>query len=43
VEVFRDPHRGRYRSLQTFELGSKIHRLAFPKITLDVADLIPRS
>lgn len=43
VEVFRDPQRGRYRSLQTFELGEKVHPLAFPKIALAVSDLIPRA
>lgn len=42
VEVFRDPARGRYRSLQTFEPGEKIRPLAFPKIALAVDDLIPR-
>ncbi len=43
VEVFRDPQRGHYRSLQTFELGDKIRPLAFPKIPLAVSDLIPRA
>jgi Uma2 family endonuclease len=43
VEVFREPHRGRYRSLRTFEPGDTISPLAFPKISLNVADLIPRS
>jgi Uma2 family endonuclease len=42
VEVFRDPHRGHYRSLKTFDIGDQIHPLAFPKIALAVADLIPR-
>ena len=39
VEVFRDPQRGRYRSLQTFEIGDELQPLAFPKITLSVASL----
>jgi Uma2 family endonuclease len=41
VEVFRDPHRGRYRSLQTYHIGDEVHPLAFPKITLAVATLFP--
>jgi Uma2 family endonuclease len=42
VEVFREPYRGHYRSLQMLELRDSIRPLAFPKITLAVAELIPR-
>jgi Uma2 family endonuclease len=39
VEVFRDPQRGRYRSLQVFQMGAKLHPVAFLKITLAAASL----
>lgn len=39
VEVLREPQRGRYRSIETFESGEKVRPLALPKIDLPVARL----
>lgn len=39
VETFRDPQRGLYRRLQTYQIGDEVHPLAFPMITLAVASL----
>jgi Uma2 family endonuclease len=41
VKVFRDPQRGRYRSVTAFEVGDEIQPLSFPKISLAVARLFP--
>jgi Uma2 family endonuclease len=39
VEVFRDPLRGRYKSLQTYATGDEVRPLAFPEVTLSVSSL----
>ena len=37
VHVYRQPDRGRYRTLITFSNGDEIHPLAFPEIALPVS------
>lgn len=39
VEVFRDPFRGRYKSLQTYATGEEVRLLAFPEVALSVSSL----
>jgi len=39
VEVRRDPHAGRYRSLQTFTGEDEVHPLAVPEVVLRAATL----
>ncbi|HWB09174.1 MAG TPA: Uma2 family endonuclease [Pirellulales bacterium] len=39
VEVFRDPLRGRYKSLRTYATGDEVSPLAFPDVTLSVSSL----
>lgn len=39
VHVFRDPRRGRYRSVEAFMAGQQVHPLALPKAVLSVSDL----
>ena len=39
VEVFRDPLRGRYKSLQTYATGDEVRPLAFPDVALSVPSL----
>jgi Uma2 family endonuclease len=39
VEVFRDPFRGRYKTLQTYATGDEVRLLAFPEVALSVSSL----
>ena len=39
IEVFRDPHGGRYRSLQTFAGDQEVRPLTFPEVVLRPADI----
>jgi Uma2 family endonuclease len=39
VDDFREPHRGRYRKVQTFVAGQRVHPLALPKAVLSVSDV----
>lgn len=43
IEVFRNPHNGEYREKQTFEMGQVISPLAYPAVSIKVADLFPES
>lgn len=39
VEVFRDPSRGQFKSLQTYATGEEVRSLAFPDVTLSVSSV----
>ena len=39
VEVFRDPFRGRYKTLKTYATGEEVRLLAFPEVVLSVSSL----
>jgi Uma2 family endonuclease len=41
IEVRRDPVGSKYQSLTTYDLGDRIHPLAFPEVSLVVARLFP--
>jgi len=41
VEVFREPENGRYQVVRTYKIGETISPLAFPEISLPVADIWP--
>ena len=41
VEVYRQPQKGRYRSLQTFRTGDAVNPLEFPDVVLEVEKLFP--
>jgi Uma2 family endonuclease len=43
VEVFRDPRRGGYKELRTYDLGESVSPLAFPKLALPVSQLFTYS
>lgn len=39
VEVFRNPRKGQYRQVQSYEMGESVSPLAFPKIKLEVSEI----
>ena len=39
IEVFRSPKRGRYSERRKYQIGERIHPLAFPKVSLSVSGL----
>jgi Uma2 family endonuclease len=41
IEVFRDPHGGTYRTLQSFSVGETVRPLAFPDPEFPVSLLFP--
>jgi Uma2 family endonuclease len=43
VEVYRDAVNGRWRSLVTLGRGATLQMLAFPDVTIAVADIVPPS
>ena len=41
VEVYREPADGQYRSISTHKVGDTLSPLAFPELTMPVAELFP--
>jgi Uma2 family endonuclease len=41
IEVYRDRHNGRWRTMTTHQRGDTIAMLAFPDVQIDVSDVLP--
>ena len=41
VEVYRNPKRGKWRSMTTYQRGERIAMLAFPDISVAVSEVLP--
>ncbi len=41
VEVYRDAHRGKWRSMTTYKRGETITMLEFPDVSIAVSEVLP--